>query len=76
MILLATVLHLILLHGPDGHEVSVNPMTVTTVQDARADSDTNKQTTKGVACIISMIDGKFIAVREDCDTARSILQAR
>jgi hypothetical protein len=71
---LAAALFLVILHGPDGGEISINPLTVTTMRAAR--TDTAKQTIKGVACIITLTDGKFVSVREDCDTASAILQAR
>jgi hypothetical protein len=74
VIISAAAVTLVLLHGPDGGEISVNPSTVTTMRAAR--NDATKQTIKGVACIITLTDGKFIAVREDCDTATTILQAR
>jgi hypothetical protein len=74
MIRLAAALLLVILHGPDGGEISVNPMTVTTMRAARADA--TKQTIDGVACIITLTDGKFVSVREDCDSASAILQAR
>ncbi|MET3995054.1 hypothetical protein ABID65_006720 [Bradyrhizobium sp. S3.9.2] len=72
--ILATALVLVILHGPDGHEISINPMTVTSLREARSDDDTTKHTTKGVACIVNLTDGKFVTVREDCDSARDILQ--
>jgi hypothetical protein len=74
MILLVVVLLLVILHGPDGGEISINPMTVTTMRAARTEAA--KQTIDGVACIITLTDGKFVSVREDCDTASAILQAR
>lgn len=64
---------LILLHGPDGREIAINPATVTTVRDARADNEPNKQTTTGVACLITMTDGKFASVVEDCATVRELM---
>jgi predicted neutral ceramidase superfamily lipid hydrolase len=74
VIVLAALLHLVVLHGPGGHEINVNPSAVTTVQAARDDRDASKQTTAGVACIINLTDGKFVAVRENCDDVRTILQ--
>jgi hypothetical protein len=74
MITLAAALYLVVLHGPDGREININPKAVTTLQVARDDTDTTKQTTRGVACIVNLTDGKFVAVREDCDRVRSILQ--
>lgn len=72
--MLAAALLLVILHGPDGAEISINPVTVTTMRAARTDA--SKQSTKGVACIITLSDGKFVAVREDCDAASAILQGR
>ncbi|MBR0747395.1 hypothetical protein JQ582_26010 [Bradyrhizobium japonicum] len=64
---------LILLHGPDGNQIAINPETVTTVRTARADDRPDKQSTKGIACIITLTDGKFAGVVEDCATVRELL---
>ncbi|MET3308119.1 hypothetical protein [Bradyrhizobium diazoefficiens] len=74
MIVLATVLHLVVLHAVDGREVYINPNAVTNLQDARQDADPTKRTARGVACIISLSDGKFVGVAEPCETVREQLE--
>jgi hypothetical protein len=68
----SVVLHLVLLHTVDGHEVLVNPEQVTSMQAARPD-EPNKFLTEGVNCAIGMTNGKFVSVVEDCDTVRRML---
>ena len=73
MIVLAVLLRLVVLHTVDGREVYVNPKAVTNLQDARTDDDPTKRTTRGVACIISLSDGKFVSVAERCASVKQEL---
>lgn len=53
----------ILLHGPGGQDIWINPDSVVSVRSARKDEGHFQ---KGVRCIINTDDGKFTAVVEDC----------
>lgn len=66
-------LHLILLHTPDGHVVEINPAMVTSLHAAKEDAP-NKQLTDAVRCLISLADGKFVSVVENCDTVKQLLE--
>lgn len=74
MLALAVVLHFVVLHAVDGREVYINPQAVTNLQDARDDDDPGKRTARGVECIISFSDGKFVSVAEFCETVREQLE--
>jgi hypothetical protein len=70
---LAIVLHLIVLHTVDGHEVSINPKQVTSLHAAK-DDQANKHYVEDARCIISLTDGKFVTVIERCDAVRKLLE--
>jgi hypothetical protein len=67
---------LLLLHGPDGHEIMLNPRQVTSLHAAMP-GQKNKQFTDGVHCLVNTADGKFISVIETCEEInRAITQPR
>jgi hypothetical protein len=57
-------LHLLLVHAPDGQAIQVNPGEISSIREPRDTEGQHWQ--KGVRCILSMTNGKFIAVVEDC----------
>jgi hypothetical protein len=69
MILAATVL--VMLHGPNGHAVFVNPAEVTALH-AAIPGQKNERFTPGVNCLINTTDGKYVAVVELCDVVRKL----
>src|SRR5215472_2848841 len=57
---------LIALHTVDGRMVFVNPEQITQVREPLPESNTGRQLTTGVQCVITLTDRSFAAVREDC----------
>ena len=66
---------IIVLHGPDGREIDVNPAEITSLREARADDDDDRSFTKGVRCMINLTDGKFVTVAETCEQTRMTISA-
>ena len=62
---------LILLHGPEGHTIHVNPMEVVTIREPAVEG----HVTPKVHCIITTVDGKLANVREDCATVEQAMRA-
>jgi uncharacterized protein YlzI (FlbEa/FlbD family) len=63
---------LLLLHGPDGREIYINPETVTTMR--AAPHDKNKHFPDEARCMLNTNDGKFIAVIESCEEIRKLMK--
>lgn len=61
---------LVVLTGPDGQLISLNPNTVVTTRAPRS----TEHFAPGIKCLIHTIDGKFIAVQEDCDTVKNLIE--
>ena len=74
-ILLAELATLVLLHGPNGHEISLAPRQVTSLH-AAIPGKPNKQFDNDVKCVINTTDGKFVSVIETCDTVRQLIEER
>jgi hypothetical protein len=56
---------LVALTGPTGQRIEVNPAEVTSVREVRPD---NKSfLAEGVHCVLGIVNGRFIAVHENCD---------
>ena len=66
-------LHLVVLHNGDGRTIIINPQAVTSMREARPDDDPDRMFAKRLACMISLSDGKFVAVIETCETARHMI---
>jgi len=64
MLIVAEVIRLILLHGAEGHPIHLNPVEVVTVRPARE----GEHFAKGVHCVVTTADGKYVAVTESCET--------
>ena len=63
---------IVLLHGPNGHEIMLHPRQVTSMHSA-IPGKPNAQFSDDVKCVINTTDGKFISVIETCDTVRQIM---
>lgn len=61
-----TALRLVVLHGPDGQVVEINPEEVDTIREPRGKEAGHFH--EGVKCLIFTSDGKMSGVIEDCDT--------
>lgn len=72
-ILPAGSIDLVELHGPQGQRFYVNPQQITTVREPLR-TDMGYFGT-GARCVIVMTNGKFVAVRDDCDTVRRLVGA-
>ena len=64
---------LILLHGPDGREITLNPQAITTLQAAR-DGVVNNVIAPDVKCVVNTTDGKFTSVVESCERVRELIK--
>jgi hypothetical protein len=61
-------LHLVELHGPGNQSIYVSPIEVVGFRAPRALLAGN------IKCLIQTVDGKFIAVIEDCNTVKQKLE--
>jgi hypothetical protein len=67
-------LALIILTGPDGQRIEINPAQVVTTRTRRpGDKDHH---TDAIKCIIHTADGKTVNVVEACSTVRDRLEGR
>ena len=62
---------LIQLTGADDQRIDLNPIDIVTTRTPRRGED---HLAKGIKCLINTVDGKFIAVKEDCATVRQQLE--
>ena len=69
--IIATMLTLIVLTGPDGQRIYVNPAEVVSVRGPRGEG----HFASDIHCLVGTVDGKFIAVVESCDIVKSKLKA-
>jgi hypothetical protein len=63
----------IVLHGPGGFEININPKRVTSMRSGIA-GQKNKFIHEDAKCVLNMDDGKFISVIETCDQVRQALK--
>jgi hypothetical protein len=71
--MLEVVAALVLLHGPGGREITLNPAAVTTMQASR-DGVANTALAPDVKCLINTTDGKFVSVIETCEQVRELIK--
>lgn len=71
--MIALTLALIVLHGADGSVVTVNPDQITSMREARDDAH-GKLFKGNVRCMISLADGKFVTVIEDCGAVKKMVE--
>jgi uncharacterized protein YlzI (FlbEa/FlbD family) len=73
--MLNIVVILITLHAPNGDKIDINPDAITAMRDRAPQHDLDESLmVKGVECLISMSDGKNIAVAEHCDKVRELIK--
>jgi len=59
----------------DGREVLINPQAIVTIGGARAPTEQQLLTDKAT-CMVTLTDGKFVAVVESCDILRRRLDEK
>jgi hypothetical protein len=64
----------VLLHGPGGTTIEINPDQVTSLRNAPPQK--RGSFTEQANCLINLTDGKFVTVTEDCATVRKLFGAR
>jgi hypothetical protein len=64
---------LIVLHGPGGQSIQLNPDDIVTLRVPRGDEGHLQQGTK---CIVTTVDGKFTAVTESCQTVHNMAEVK
>ena len=67
-------LSLIVLHGPNGQEIDINPNEVSSVRDISV--ATEGHFGKGVRCLLFMTNGKVIGTAETCFDARRLIEEK
>ena len=70
MIAIAVAVHMLVLTTLDGRTVYVNPSHISSVSEAREETDPHKLLTGRVHCVLIMNNSKVITVEEDCDSIR------
>ena len=68
------VVALIVLHGPDGQRIELNPHAIVTIRDNRDTSES--YFALGVRCLIHTTDGKIVHVVETCADVRRLLEGK
>ena len=72
--LLVTV-QLVILHVPDGYEVTVNPAHVVTLREtSEQHGHDNRLLVRGAHCVIGLTTAKFVAVTESCRDVQRLLE--
>ena len=61
-----TALRLVVLHGPDGHVVEINPEEVVTLREPRGQEHGHFHS--NIKCLVFTADGKYLGVTESCAT--------
>jgi len=64
--------HLILLHGPGGHEIDVNPHEVSSLRDPSVVYEGHFA--KGTKCLVFMSNGKVVAISEECEEVKKMIE--
>ena len=72
ILILLLAYHLIQLHGPGGHEIDVNPHEVSSLRDPRIASEGHFA--KGTKCLVFMSNGKGLAVSEECEEVKKMIE--
>jgi hypothetical protein len=70
---LEVVAVLVLLHGPDGHGIMINPDNVASMH-AAIPGEKNKNISEKVNCFINTADGKFVSVVETCEQVHELFR--
>jgi hypothetical protein len=64
---------LIALHGPDGHDISINLDEITSVHCKIPGSKGSGAFAAGANAVINTTDGKFVSIRETCEELKAII---
>lgn len=64
---------LLLLHGPTGREIRVNPRNIASLH-APLPGQRNTAITDGAKCLIFTNDGKFVGVVETCEAVSRMIE--
>ena len=65
---------LIILHASDGQIVQINPDQITSIRTPREHHETLFP--PHTHCMVNLTDGKFIAVREDCEAVKKMIETK
>ena len=67
---------LMLLHGPDGSEIRVNPDQITHLRSAKPNASKDEKIFHGspANCMINLADGKFVTVVETCEQVKGMMK--
>jgi len=71
--IIAILFELVALHTVDGREIDINPAEITQLHESKIDDSPDRLMVKGVRCVVSTTDGKFISVTEDCSEIRTTI---
>lgn len=67
-----TALLLLLLHAPDGSEIRINPVEVTSLRSAP--TARKKIHHEEANCQVNLADGRFVTVKETCRAIQKVLE--
>lgn len=75
---IAVALLLVTLTMADGARVTINPQYVAKLYPTKEamDKGANQMVVRGAKCVVTMADGKFMAVLETCDMVKLKLEGR
>lgn len=68
------VFALIVLHNVEGRDIIVNSELITSMREARDADEPGHAFTDGIRCMISLADGKYVTVVEECDAIQGIIK--
>ena len=68
------VLNFLILHQPDGTEIDINPNEIISLR--RSPKTASELMVKGANCLVSLADGKNIAVQETCNEIRKQIELK
>jgi uncharacterized protein YlzI (FlbEa/FlbD family) len=62
---------MVVLHTVTGTAIEVNPLLITHLRHPEAN---NRSFVEGAQCMINMVDGKYVTVRETCAEVRQLIE--
>ena len=68
----AAAVELIELHGPEGQRAFVNTLSISSLREP-FDRDLRTHFARGTRCVVVLMSGRFMAVRESCDEIRALM---
>ena len=75
LVLTPIAVQLVILHAPEGHEITIAPHQVTSLR-ASIPNKPNELLTGKVNCVVGLTDGKFVSVIESCAVIRRLLEGK